>query len=204
MKGKRNEYNFSPSDFSILLGAHNLSMNDEPSRVTVWAKAIHIHPDWNVDYSIYEADVAVLEIDNDFEFSNYIQPICLPNPDLGQFNIQEGIVAGFGYTETWELARIAQKLRIPIIDFHTCIANSPDHQSLIGARTFCGGPGGGRGICSGDSGSALNTYHNGRYYLQGVVSTALTTNTNDCNVDSYGVYTNIVDFYRWIMTGMRN
>lgn len=127
----------------------------------------------------------------------------MPSPESGILNADEGIVAGFGVTERGGLARIAQKLKIPIVDYHTCIANSPDHLSLIGARTFCGGPGGGRGVCSGDSGTGLNTYYNGRYYLQGIVSAALMTNVNECNVDSYGIYTNVVDFFGWIMTGKR-
>jgi len=52
----------------------------ETGRITADVKGIHIHPDWNTLTTSYDADIAILELVNEVEFSDYIQPICLAEP----------------------------------------------------------------------------------------------------------------------------
>ena len=72
------------------------------------------------------------------------------------------------------------------------------------ARTFCGGPGDGRGICVGDSGSGLYVLYNNRYYLRGIASAAAATNVNDCDINTFSVFTDAKDFCGWIQSGGLN
>lgn len=62
------------------LGRHNLTSTREPNAVVRKVQAIHVHPDWttNIYGDKWDADLAILLLDNPVEFSNVIQPVCLP------------------------------------------------------------------------------------------------------------------------------
>lgn len=64
-------------DILVLLGRHNLKVTAEKGSETRAAEEISIHPDWKVDDQKYDADLAILHLDRNVEFSTFIQPICL-------------------------------------------------------------------------------------------------------------------------------
>ena len=76
VKGKNDSHEFNAGDFSVLLGVHNNSQLQEKGRIHSCVNSINIHSDWNTDVENYEVDVAVLELANEIQFTNYIQPIC--------------------------------------------------------------------------------------------------------------------------------
>jgi len=198
MKGKYDSYLFSPNDFTVLLGVHNVSKADETGTVSAKVKSIHIHPDWNVNVHIYDADIAVLELEDEIQFNEFIHPICLALPQSAPAYATNGTAVGFGRTETGRTSNVAQKLDLPISNYHTCTRKSSRHRELVGSRSFCGGPAGGRGVCDGDSGSGLYVMHNEKFYLRGIVSASLMTNVNECNVDAYSMFTDAPKFHDWI------
>jgi len=198
MKGKYDSYLFSPNDFTVLLGVHNVLKINETGTVSARVRAIHIHPDWNVNVNSYEADIAVIVLENEIQFNEFIHPICLALPQSAPAYASNGTVVGFGRTETREYSKIPQKLDLPISNYHTCTRKSSRHRDLVGSRSFCGGPAGGRGVCDGDSGSGLYVLHNEKFYLRGIVSASLMTNVNECNVDSYAMFTDAPKFYEWM------
>lgn len=178
-----------------------MSKSSETGRINSKVKAIYIHPDWNVDVLIYEADIALVELEHEIQFTNLIRPICLSDSQSIGAESSEGIVVGIGRTDSGKASSIAQKLKIPIYSFHVCAKNSTDHTQLVNGRTFCGGPGNGRGGCTGDSGSGLYVSQNGRFYLRGIVSSSIVDELNECNVNTYGIYTDALAFFRWIKSG---
>lgn len=44
---------------------------------------IHLHPEWDAYVNEYDADIAILDLNEIVTFTNYIQPICLP-VDVGR------------------------------------------------------------------------------------------------------------------------
>lgn len=67
----------------VLLGRHNLKLIGERDSEIRGVSRFIIHPDWRHDVQKYDADAAILELDVEVNFSNFIQPVCLTgDPDL--------------------------------------------------------------------------------------------------------------------------
>ncbi|XP_070504773.1 transmembrane protease serine 9-like [Chironomus tepperi] len=196
VKGKHESHEHRAGDIKVLLGVHNLSSRYEIGRVTFAVKSINIHPDWNINVQTFDADIAILELDSEITFNNYIQPICLAQPESSVASNSSGVVIGFGRSENKGIEDVAKILEIPLIDYHKC-SEGEDHRHLISPRTFCGGTKDGRGVCDGDSGSGVYVKHNGRTYLRGIVSSSLST-VYECDVNKYAVFTEVTKFYDWI------
>jgi len=181
-----------------MLGVHNYKKEDEVGRISAGIKSINVHKHWNTDTLIYDADIAVLELANEVQFNNYIRPICLADDESEIAEASTGTVVGYGLTENKTLSDIANKLDISIRDYHSCIAKSSDHQTFASARTFCGGPADGRGVCSGDSGSGVYILHDKIFYLRGLVSSSLVNNKFECDTYKQAIFTDVPQYYYWI------
>ena len=200
VKGKHASHEHLPGDILVSLGVHDLSDPFERGRVTFGVKSIRIHHDWNINMEPFDADIAILELESEITFNNFIQPICLAGPGSAIANNTSGIIIGFGRSENKEIEDVAKILEIPIVDYHKC-SESEDHRHLLSPRTFCGGTQDGRGVCDGDSESGVYVAHDGRIYLRGIISAALSNVTTGCNVNKHAVFTEVTDFYEWIKSG---
>ncbi|KAL7043123.1 hypothetical protein ACKWTF_001400 [Chironomus riparius] len=200
MEGKQRNHVFDPKDIFVILGAHNLEARHEPDRVTASVRAIHVHHDWNPFVVSFDADIAILELANNVNFNEFIQPICIAAPKSEAALKTDGVVVGFGRSENRRIENIARVITSPIHSHQFC-ANSSDHETLLTHRTFCGGFANGTSVCEGDSGSGLIVKHNGVYYLRGIVSASLYDTLIGCNINSYSIYTDTLEFYSWITTG---
>ena len=178
-----------------------MSKSYEVGKSTAAVVKIHIHPDWNIHTSNYDADISLLELEDEINFNKYIKPICIAKPFSEAAAKTNGIVVGFGVTESGLTSNIAKKLDIPIVGYHDCSV-STDHKYLITSKTFCGGKANGSGVCSGDSGSGVYVLYNGRYYIRGIVSLALLNNEGECNVNTYSLFTDIIEFFGWIKSAV--
>ena len=201
MHDKRNASILSTCDFSVLLGVHNMSNEDEEGRISLNVNAINIHPDWNVNVDSYDADIAVLELVEAVKFNQFIRPICIPDVESVVASASTGTVIGFGKTETGTISDVAKMLEIPIYGYKNCTKHSPDHQNLISHRTFCGGSADGSGVCDGDSGSGVYVQYNSDYYLRGLVSSSFSNVVLQCDVNKVAIFTDVPKFYGWIKSG---
>ena len=116
----------------------------------------------------------------------------------------EGIVIGFGKTETGTTSNIAKKIVAPIKSFHDCVKEKQNLKPFLTARTFCGGPGDGRGVCEGDSGSGFYVFHENRYYLRGITSASTLNSVNECDVNTLAIFVDATDYCGWIQSGGLN
>ena len=87
-----------PEDLIVHLGYHNLSKKFESGRVSFHVKSIRVHPDWNTETDSYDANIAILELDDEVEFGKYIQPICLIDPNSEIASSTNGAIVGFDYS----------------------------------------------------------------------------------------------------------
>lgn len=78
-------------DLSVLLGRHDLTEEFEDGSVYRTVKDMWIHPEWRILSDKYDADLAVLVLSEPVEFSQYVQPVCLPQ-DLSVNSKIEGTV----------------------------------------------------------------------------------------------------------------
>jgi secreted trypsin-like serine protease len=175
-------------------------LNHEIGRQTIAIRNIKIHKDWKPNILSFDADIALLELDEELTFGTYIQPICLIEPKSDMEQINKGFVAGYGKSEFNDVETIARVVDMPIHSYHECL-NSPDHVKLLSHRMFCGGYANSTGVCVGDSGSGLHVAYKNRYYLRGIVSASLNGEFYGCNVDAYSVFTDAIKHLNFIKTG---
>ncbi|XP_070497629.1 CLIP domain-containing serine protease B4-like [Chironomus tepperi] len=204
IKGKGGFHDIQPDEISVVLGALDLSNTYEKGRVVVGVESIQVHPDWNIDIESYEGDIALLTLETEIQFSPTIQRICLSRPNTEMAQATEGIVIGYGKTEDGKSSNIAKKLIVPIKSYHQCVKEHDRLKVFLSARTFCGGPGDGRGICDGDSGSGLYVLHDNRFYLRGTASASTLDSLNSCNVNTFAVFVDTTDYCGWIQSGGTN
>ncbi|XP_070504797.1 thioester-containing protein 1 allele R1-like [Chironomus tepperi] len=198
--GKRNAYKFDAHNITVMLGAHNIGLANEIGRVTVGVNDIQIHRDWDAINESFDADIAILTLNQDVTFSQYIQPICLINPDSRAALVSSGYSVGYGKSEDESKIHedILKMIQTPIQSSNEeCFYTNEFLYKISSLRTFCGGTRGGTGVCMGDSGNGLFVEHNGVHYIRGIVSASLYTHLN-CDVNNYSIFTNVIKFVKWI------
>lgn len=156
------------------------------------------HP--NYDKRTYDYDIALLELEREVEFNDFMKPVCLPRGDI---NFEAGkmcTVTGFGaIREGGPQATTLMKANVPLIAMSEC--KKSYHMTRNGERLkVCAGYAEGRiDSCQGDSGGPLVCQEGGKFYLTGVVSYG-----KGCARPGYpGVYANVKKLLEWIrqMTG---
>ncbi|XP_070501610.1 uncharacterized protein [Chironomus tepperi] len=185
-----------PREIIIQLGAYDLDRKIEVGRISHAVQSINIHPDWNPFTQSYDADIAVLVLDPEVNFSEFIQPICL----VQDTSASSGVVVGYGLSEVnaTEHEKIPKMIETPIQSNKDCFKNNRALAGISSGRTFCGGTGTGVGVCNGDSGSGLFVDDGTTYYLRGIVSSSLLNVNRECNVDNYSVFTDVTKYIDWI------
>lgn len=160
--------------------------------------AVIPHDDYVQEDDLNDADVAVLRLKREITYTDYIIPICLwqGENDLSKIVDQEGLVAGWGITESGTTS-IPTYIKTTIVDRRQCSVNL-QRMYPSNARIFCG-DGHGSAPCNGDSGSGLVLRRGNQYYLRGVVSKGqVDQNTLKCDVTKYAIYTDIAPFRFWL------
>lgn len=66
---------------------------------------IILHPDWKSEGLRYDADIAVLILEEPLEFSDYIQPVCIPHDESIAKKLQ-------GFIVNWKLLSNQRRKRL--------------------------------------------------------------------------------------------
>ncbi|XP_058824276.1 chymotrypsin-like protease CTRL-1 isoform X2 [Topomyia yanbarensis] len=194
---------FMPAERILAVpGMYNTDNFLEENAEFVTIEKVIPHHEYVYDDDGTDADLAVLRLEESLEYSDYIIPICLWRGDNDLFKIvgQEGIVAGWGYTEQGP-STVPTYIRTTIMDRQQCNENWSRMYTST-ARIFCG-DGHGSVPCNGDSGSGLVMKRGNQFYLRGVVSRGKVDKiTLKCDATKYAVYTDIAPFRFWMKSVM--
>lgn len=188
-----------PHYLHALIGRFNLSDHDERGSIEVLVGQIVVHKDWKQDDEKYDADIAIVVLIDPVEFNNQIQPVCLP-----EFTYEDppglGTVAGWGKSNVVdEYSETPNKLKMPVINGSYCYTTKPELARYSSHRAFCAGfENTERGACSGDSGGGFFIEDSSSWKVFGIVSSSLANGKYFCNVDTFGIYTNVGIFRNWI------
>lgn len=122
----------------------------ESGRETISTVQIIVHPDWNQYVVNFDADIAIIVLERQVLFNDYIKPICLLNFNNND-SPSRGVVVGYGKSEdqTKKHENLPKKIEVPIHSQEDCFLTKPDLVKISSTRTFCGGFGDGTGVCSG-------------------------------------------------------
>ncbi|XP_050027683.3 coagulation factor IX-like [Dermacentor andersoni] len=185
------------SQLQVLLGKHN-QFASEPHQLAVRIEKVLTHPDYDSDSQ--DADVALVKLDSDVEFSDYVRPVALGDPDFVEKEFfskpdVHGVVSGWGRTDEADHSKVLQEIRVPIKTAVVCKAST---ELEVTDNMFCAGYSKGRthrDTCEGDSGSPFVGESNGKFYVVGIVSFG----EQSClSKGKYGFYAKVHKFTPWI------
>jgi len=182
------------------LGVYDFDDKLESSRIVSDINEIIIHSDWETETEKYDADISILKLTKEVQFTAFIQPICLIEPDSELITISSGIFVGYGISEDTSKSHenIPKIIETPIHTNSKCFLTNYQLARFSSERTFCGGRGDGTGVCIGDAGFGLSVVDKNTFYFRGVLSSSLLDDQFNCDVNSYAIYTDIPKYYDWI------
>ncbi|RZC40315.1 Trypsin domain containing protein [Asbolus verrucosus] len=184
----------APRRLVVLLGKHNLHTafsEDEKMK----AEDIKVHPEYAPSTS--DADLAMIILIKEVQFTRYIRPICLWSEldDIDAVIGQKGKVVGWGKDENNIMTAEPKQITMPIVSQRQCLWSGEAFKYVTSSRTFCAGERNGAGPCNGDSGGGFIMRRNERWVLRGVVSiSTYDHNTQSCDLSNYVVFTDISKF----------
>ncbi|KAG8192844.1 hypothetical protein JTE90_014624 [Oedothorax gibbosus] len=194
-----------PDKFQVYLGKYHRQDSKDDEYVQVRKiQEIHVHPDY--DPGLFDADIALLQLDTPIQLNSRVQPICLPTEQTTKNNLvdgKKGVVTGWGMNENETYSETLQQAVLPVIDHAKCEKGyeESDLPLTVTENMFCAGYDAGRSdACSGDSGGPMvftdETSKDRKWVLEGIVSWG---SPQGCgNPRQYGGFTTVSRFLDWI------
>ena len=170
---------------------------------------IILHPDWNQNSESYDADIAVLKLRNDVEFSNLISPICL----WPEVNVSVGTIVSWTEPETddpgyWNyehdlLHNYPRQFIMPIRSNTECLCKQPRFKDISSERTFCaGGLNSGPCLEVGNSGASMAIEANGKFFLRGIISASF-IDIAGCDNITFTLFTDVMAHKSWLIENIK-
>nr|2OLG_A Chain A, Pro-phenoloxidase activating enzyme-I [Holotrichia diomphalia] len=158
------------------------------------------HPDYVDGSKDRYHDIALIRLNRQVEFTNYIRPVCLPQPNEEVQVGQRLTVVGWGRTETGQYSTIKQKLAVPVVHAEQCAKTFGAAGVRVRSSQLCAGGEKAKDSCGGDSGGPLLAERaNQQFFLEGLVSFGAT-----CGTEGWpGIYTKVGKYRDWIEGNIR-
>uniref|UniRef100_A0A8C2WRH5 MBL associated serine protease 1 n=1 Tax=Cyclopterus lumpus TaxID=8103 RepID=A0A8C2WRH5_CYCLU len=192
-------------DTTVFLGLHDAA--DKRLATNRSVEKIFLHPNFQPDN--YNNDIALLRLEEQVEFTEFIRPVCLPPPknQCKERFIWSLLFAGWGISNfnttssSKMTSDLLQYVKLPVVSQDECEGSyaSRSVSYNITDNMFCAGfLEGGKDTCLGDSGGAfvMQDGVSRRWVVFGLVSWA---GPEDCGSQRvYGVYTRVANYVEWI------
>ena len=170
---------------------------------------IIIHPDWKSQDDKFDADLAVVVMGEEVEFSEFIQPVGLPSQSDADVT-GCGIIAGWGQSKNsiefrGKYEETPNELEMPVVNAAKCYPRFPGLAEIASERMFCAGyDSETKGACFGDSGGGFyaSKSQSSQFIVEGIVSSSLVDNKT-CDVNKFSLYTSVGWFVDWIEDKMK-
>uniref|UniRef100_G1M0G9 Enteropeptidase n=2 Tax=Ailuropoda melanoleuca TaxID=9646 RepID=G1M0G9_AILME len=186
--------NLEPSKWEAILGLHMTSNLTSPQIVTRLIDQIVINPHYNKRTK--DSDIAMMHLDFKVNYTDYIQPICLPEENQVFPPGRICSIAGWGRViYQGPTANTLQEANVPLLSNEKCQQQMPEYN--ITENMVCAGyEEGGIDTCQGDSGGPLMCQENNRWFLAGVTSFGYQC----ARPNRPGVYARVLRFTEWIQS----
>jgi secreted trypsin-like serine protease len=189
------------------VGKHNLMDDEEEYAKAHRVNDIMVHEDWDFDSDSLDGDLALLLLNEKVDLSRryIVGVVCLPPSSSSSF-IGNGTISGWGVSE-WSIANIKghsmtpNDLNLPAVTKKQCTDANDRFHDLVSDRTFCAGyVNQGKSACRGDSGGGLLDFDktSRSFNLAGIVSGTLYNPMNECEINTYTVFTDVAKFVDWM------
>ncbi|KAL7643263.1 UNVERIFIED_CONTAM: hypothetical protein RMT77_006554 [Armadillidium vulgare] len=184
----------------VVLGAHNIR-EAEVTQVSITSTDLIVHEDYSP--TLVHNDIALIHLPQAVEFTDYIQPVCLPT---GESDLDEGTsVTPTGWGKTHDgIGTISDTLNEVTVQTVTDEVCADYYGSLtINGDQICIDATDGHGTCNGDSGGPLNYNTVGGWQTRGITSFG---SSAGCESGAPDAFTQVTHFLDWIeaKTGVTN
>ncbi|KAH8284025.1 hypothetical protein KR054_007649 [Drosophila jambulina] len=163
-----------------------------------------LHNQYDVN-TFTDADLALLQLTNQVQFTDYVKPICLWNDNylLDLPSGHKSYVAGWGEDEHGNKnTRLAKMTSTDIITQTECRGNLTfENVRYVTSNTICASNAKASGPCSGDSGGGLMLEEQDIWMLRGVVSSGQRT-SKGCDLTKPVIYTDVAKHIDWLLRTM--
>ncbi|XP_049540462.1 chymotrypsinogen B2-like [Anopheles darlingi] len=191
------DWHFRKRPFVVQLGQNQLFDGATTSR-DVRVMAVETSDD---------SQMALLRLETDVRFSDFIQPICLPagddeSSDEEGADHRSGFIAGFGQTDPeGDVSPSLQSTSMPIVDNNLCILYRIFEQRHAKGM-LCAGHGNGTNACLGDQGGGFYERDaEGTWTVTGVIS-KINIYRKRCDPHGYVAIADVMHYLSWIMEQM--
>ncbi|XP_048201899.1 enteropeptidase [Perognathus longimembris pacificus] len=184
--------NVDPSKWTAVLGLHMKSNLTSPHIVTRLIDQIVINPNYNKRTK--NNDIAMMHLEFKVNYTDYIQPICLPEENQVFHPERNCSIAGWGrIVHQGPTPDILQEANVPLLSNEKCQQQMPEYN--ITENMICAGyEEGGVDSCQGDSGGPLMCQDDNSWVLVGVTSFGYQC----ARPHRPGVYVRVPRFTEWI------
>ncbi|KRT85509.1 Trypsin [Oryctes borbonicus] len=192
--------------FIVRVGKHYRDPSaNEPSAQERGIKNLNVHKQYRGEDDDGSFDIALLEVDQPFVFSSYVQPVCMDWDSVHEDSIfvdgSEGIVTGWGFVEqNGPRSEVLRKVDVAFWTRRTCYNQLPAffRDAFFTTDKFCAGYiNSSKGICIGDAGAGLVFELDNRYFLGGIAATMMASEEG-CESNHYSLYTKISSYLKWL------
>lgn len=116
----------SPYLLKVIVGKYNLSDENETGSKSHLVQEIVMNPEWKYDQDTFDADIAILILEDELTFNSFVRPVCLPSKSSIVVT-GTGSVVGWGATSSSERHHASEpfKLEVPAIDGNACYPALP-------------------------------------------------------------------------------
>ncbi|XP_075626070.1 enteropeptidase [Balearica regulorum gibbericeps] len=181
-----------PSQWKAVLGLYDQSDITQLSTVVQNIDQIIINPHYMKRTK--DSDIALMHLQYKVQYTDYIQPICLPEKNQQFLPGINCSIAGWGsIVNEGPTSDILQEAEVPLISNEKCQQQMPEYS--ITENMICAGYDiGGVDSCQGDSGGPLTFEDGNTWFLVGVTSFGY-----ECALPKRpGVYVRVTMFVDWI------
>ncbi|XP_041656959.1 enteropeptidase [Cheilinus undulatus] len=184
--------------WTAVFGLHAQSNSSSVDVQTRRVDRIIINTEYNRQTK--QADIAMMHLQQPINFTDSIQPVCLPPEGHDLSAGRRCFIAGWGREEEGgSIPDVLQEAQVPLLDQDQCQLMLPEY--TITPSMLCAGfPEGGVDSCQGDSGGPLMCEEDGFWTLIGVTSFGV-----GCGRPQRpGVYAKVSAFTSWIAQTRRS
>ncbi|XP_062402503.1 enteropeptidase [Sardina pilchardus] len=182
------------SNWVAVLGLHSQYGMDNQDRQNLQVDQIIMNEHYN--RRTKQADIALMHLKTPANFTDYVQPVCLPHKQQQFESGRKCVIAGWGRLEEGgSVADVLQQAVVPLVDWAQCQEWLPEYN--LTAQMVCAGfPEGGVDTCQGDSGGPLMCEEeDGGWVLVGATSFGV----GCARPERPSVYARVSEFIDWVV-----
>ncbi|XP_068072228.2 enteropeptidase [Danio rerio] len=189
--------NVQLSNWAAVLGLHAQFETINPNKQVFSVDQVIMHKHYNKRTK--ESDFALMHLKTPVSYTDYVQPICLPDPGAHFEEGRKCFIAGWGLlSESGLKADVLQQAVVPLLSNTQCQKWLPEYNFT--ERMMCAGYAeGGVDTCQGDSGGPLMCEEEGHWVLVGATSFGI-----GCGRPQRpGAYARVSQFVDWVAENRR-